>query len=234
MMLACLADRKTLGAALDRMVRYLAFRQSALSAKVTTSRRWIDFKIAAQVRRDEDSSVLEESHAQFIFQAISWFTGQAAPLVHLQTHRADHPLLGRRHPLLGVPLVLGRTTALRFPISAYNLPRRTVIADNPVLEAVDLWMSGAPVAWPLARRDSRNAEILSSAIARLQSSQDSLDTIAESLGYAEPRSLRRLIKNKTGKSPSEWRALSGETRESMGALLHARTRAREMLARLIF
>ncbi len=235
-LLCCLADRSTLGGALDRVVRYLNASQSFLRAEVRTSRRWADLSLQATTRSEADGATVEEFWASFLFQGLCWFTGRPIPLSHLQVRSPNHPLTGQAHPSLGVPIVLGPTTALRIPAAALALQRRALPSDNPILEAMEAWMCEETEVAKPASRDARTARVVGRALVQLRNSDATLEEIAEVLGYSEARSLRRLITTKTGRSPQAWRALGpvdpGASASGPDVPVQARARALELLQQM--
>lgn len=230
-LLCCLSDRGTVGSALDRLVRYLNFSRSVYRAQVNISRRWVDVSLNASTPNDRDAAMIEEIYASFLYQGLCWFAGRDLSVARLQVRMPDHPTLGRTHPVLGVPVVLGDTTAIRLPAACLALPRRAAPVDNPVLASSEHWQSGAPrPVRPTGARDDRNAWVLEQAIAHLQTSNATVDDIAAELGYSESRSLRRLIKSKTGRTPQEWRARTALPGADEDPHVRARARARQLLA----
>lgn len=232
-LLCCILECANLQDAIGRLARYCNWAGETFQVSVRTSRRAVDIAVAATARGDEDGALLEEVWALVINVLLGWFVGRPLPITGVQLRVAKHPSAGKSHPMFGAPLAYGPVTTLRLRPDCMTWPRAAPAVENPMLEMVDRWLAAdALTASAPATRARRKAALVESAVARLRMTSDSLADIADDLGYMEARSLRRLIKDKTGRTPQAWRALGASAPAPDATVAWAaRQRVRDLLAR---
>jgi hypothetical protein len=226
-----LLDRSTVGDALNRIIRYFELTASPFSIALQETRLTATISMRVEARSFVDAAMIEDSWATFVYQMLSWFAGRRLPLFDFQVRLPDHPAIGRSHLLLQCPTVLGEVTRIRLPAHILRAPRRVTPSANPYVDVLSGWMAldgtSAPEA---ASRAARVARIVAAATQLLVSSDDPLERVAQSLGYSEARSLRRLIKQQTGKTPQEIRETG---RAPVAALDHGGQLAAQAKGRLL-
>ena len=231
-LLCCILECADLESAIGRLARYCGWAGETFQVSVRTSRRAIDIAVKAVARDDEDGALLEEVWALVISVLLGWFAGRPLPVTGVQLRVTEHPSIGKSHPMFGAPLTYGPVTALRLRPDCLSWPRAAPAVENPMIEMVDRWLDAAPRPRPQPTRARHKAAVVETAVTRLRATSDSLADIAEDLGYAEVRSLRRLIKDKTGRTPQAWRAMGAPALTPDAAVAWtARQRVRDLLAR---
>ena len=131
--------------AIETMARFLEMVGAGCRIAQRRSADSAIIDIRADCENEQLRSILEEFFAHFVHQQLSYFLGHRLPLISFTTAALEHPAAGSQHPYLLSRVAHGRTTALTFSAEYLKRSRRAIDGDNPLSEALMLWLRQHPI-----------------------------------------------------------------------------------------
>ena len=131
--------------AIETMARFLEMVGAGCRIAQRRSADSAIIDIRADCENEQLRSILEEFFAHFVHQQLSYFLGHRLPLISFTTAALEHPAAGSQHPYLLSQVAHGRTTTLTFSAEYLKRSRRSINGDNPLSEALMLWLRQHPI-----------------------------------------------------------------------------------------
>ncbi|MFC4257712.1 helix-turn-helix domain-containing protein [Marinobacter lacisalsi] len=142
--LRVMVSAKSLGAAIDALIRYYSLVNSSCSIQRVSTGSCTRIEIKIDGEPSSVTSAVEELMLQFLHAELSYLLNFFLPITSVATTADFHPEMRRRHSYLNAMVYAGPRTSLAFPSKYNNFPIRHTLTDTPVSDATLFWLEHHP------------------------------------------------------------------------------------------